>query len=66
MALASTEVERSRTAATYLLIEVLVLGCAGMTQMADRLADDLGIPVVEPCRSALQRASKALSKRNDH
>ena len=41
--------------------EVLVLGCAGMTQMADRLADDLGIPVVEPCRAALQRAAGALS-----
>jgi Asp/Glu/hydantoin racemase len=42
--------------------EVLVLGCAGMTQMADRLAADLGIPVVEPCRAALQRAEKALSE----
>ncbi len=40
--------------------EVLVLGCAGMTQMADRLAQDLGIPVVEPCRAALQRAADAL------
>lgn len=42
---------------------VLVLGCAGMTQMADRLADDLGIPVVEPCRAALQRTAGALTPR---
>ena len=42
--------------------EVLVLGCAGMTKMADRLAGDLGIPVVEPCRAALQRAASALSQ----
>ncbi|MDE0235259.1 MAG: aspartate/glutamate racemase family protein [bacterium] len=40
---------------------VLVLGCAGMTKMADRLSDDLGLPVVEPCRAALQRAAEALS-----
>lgn len=42
---------------------VLVLGCAGMVEMADRLASDLGIPVVEPCRAALQRAAGALSRR---
>ncbi len=42
--------------------EVLVLGCAGMTKMADRLAADLGIPVIEPCRAALQRAAEALSE----
>ncbi len=41
--------------------EVLVLGCAGMTKMADRLSADLGLPVVEPCRAALQRAADALS-----
>ena len=41
--------------------EVLVLGCAGMTKMADRLSGDLGLPVVEPCRAALQRAAEALS-----
>ena len=41
--------------------EVLVLGCAGMTKMADRLSGDLGLPVVEPCRAALQRAAKALA-----
>ena len=40
--------------------EVLVLGCAGMTKMADRLSVDLGLPVVEPCRAALQRAAEAL------
>ena len=40
--------------------EVLVLGCAGMVEMADRLAADLNIPVVEPCRAALQRAEQAL------
>ena len=41
--------------------EVLVLGCAGMTKMADRLSADLGLPVVEPCRAALQRAAEALA-----
>lgn len=43
--------------------EVLVLGCAGMVEMADRLAADLEIPVVEPCRAALQRAAGILSQR---
>ncbi|MCQ3804152.1 MAG: aspartate/glutamate racemase family protein [bacterium] len=43
--------------------EVLVLGCAGMVEMADRLAADLGIPVVEPCRAALQRAARVLARR---
>ena len=43
--------------------EVLVLGCAGMTRMADRLAADLGMPVVEPCRAALQRAAGVMSRR---
>ena len=42
---------------------VLVLGCAGMVEMADRLAADLGIPVVEPCRAALQRAAGVVSGR---
>lgn len=42
--------------------QVLVLGCAGMVEMADRLAQDLGIPVVEPCRAALQRAAEVLSR----
>ena len=41
--------------------EVLVLGCAGMVEMADRLAQELGIPVVEPCRAALHRATEILS-----
>ena len=40
---------------------VLVLGCAGMVEMADRLEGDLGIPVVEPCRAALGRAARVLS-----
>lgn len=40
--------------------QVLVLGCAGMVEMADRLAEDLGIPVIEPCRAALQRAAELL------
>ena len=41
--------------------EVLVLGCAGMVEMADRLASDLGIPVVEPCRAALQRVATEIT-----
>ena len=45
--------------------EVLVLGCAGMTKMADRLSGDLGVPVVEPCRAALQRAAEALARASD-
>lgn len=56
-----------RTAGTQLReagAEAIVLGCAGMTEMADRLAQDLGIPVVEPCRAALGRAVEALSGRN--
>lgn len=43
--------------------EVLVLGCAGMTRMADRLAVDLDIPVVEPCRAAIKRAARVLAQK---
>lgn len=42
--------------------EALVLGCAGMVEMADRLAEDLQIPVVEPCRAALRMATEVLSR----
>ncbi|MEO3428981.1 aspartate/glutamate racemase family protein [Pelagibius sp. CAU 1746] len=40
--------------------EVLVLGCAGMPQYRDDLAEELGLPVVEPCRTAAEAALAAL------
>ncbi len=33
--------------------EVLVLGCAGMADLADRLGEDLGVPVVDGVRAAV-------------
>jgi allantoin racemase len=36
--------------------DVLVMGCAGMARQRDRLADTLGIPVVEPTQAAVAMA----------
>lgn len=33
-------------------IDALVLGCAGMVTLADRLQDKLGVPVIDPVRCA--------------
>ena len=38
--------------------DVLVMGCAGMARYRDRLANEIGIPVIEPTQAA---ASMALS-----
>lgn len=40
--------------------DVVVLGCTGMTHLRDRLQNDLGLPVVEPCQAALTFAASAL------
>lgn len=40
--------------------DVVVLGCTGMTHLRARLQDDLGLPVVEPCRAAVTFAASAL------
>ncbi|MEX3845478.1 aspartate/glutamate racemase family protein [Paraburkholderia sp. BR10882] len=32
--------------------DVVVLGCAGMTEMRDALEKELGVPVVDPCTAA--------------
>ncbi|MDP2699121.1 aspartate/glutamate racemase family protein [Thalassospira sp.] len=34
--------------------EAIVLGCAGMTDIADRLADDLGVPVIDGVSAAIK------------
>ncbi|MCR9152216.1 MAG: aspartate/glutamate racemase family protein [Rhodobacteraceae bacterium] len=36
--------------------EVLIMGCAGMSQYRDRLAAETGLPVVEPCQAAAAMA----------
>jgi len=40
--------------------EVIVLGCTGMAGMADWLAGELGIPVIDPARTALEEAIQQL------
>ena len=36
--------------------EVLIMGCAGMAAYRDRLAQETGLPVVEPCQAAAAMA----------
>jgi Asp/Glu/hydantoin racemase len=42
--------------------DVIVLGCTGMTHMEARLRDELGVPVVDPCRAAVETARRALQE----
>mgnify|MGYP001801483587 CR=1 FL=1 len=41
--------------------EVLILGCAGMSQHAAALEDAVGLPVIEPCQAGLRAARQAIS-----
>lgn len=41
--------------------DVVVLGCTGMTHMEERLRRDLGVPVIDPCRAAVETARRALT-----
>jgi len=41
--------------------DVVVLGCTGMTHMESRLGQELGIPVIDPCRAAVENARHALN-----
>ena len=40
--------------------DVLVMGCAGMARYRDRLADRLGIPVIDPTQAAVGMAITAI------
>ena len=40
--------------------EVLILGCAGMADYRDRVAEDVGLPVVEPSQAAVTMAIGAI------
>jgi len=40
--------------------DVIVLGCTGMTHMQQRLSPTLGVPVIDPCRAAVEIARDAL------
>jgi len=40
--------------------EVIVLGCTGMAGLADWLAGELGIPVIDPAQTALEEAIQQL------
>jgi Asp/Glu/hydantoin racemase len=42
--------------------DVVVLGCTGMTHMQDRLAAALGVPVIDPCRAAVEIARRHLEE----
>ena len=42
--------------------DVIVLGCTGMTHMQDRLAAALGVPVIDPCRAAVEIARRTLEE----
>lgn len=44
--------------------DVVVLGCTGMTHMQDRLAGELGVPVIDPCRAAVEIARRTLEDTN--
>jgi len=44
--------------------DVIVLGCTGMTHMQDRLAAGLGVPVIDPCRAAVEIARNHLEEMN--
>ncbi|VVE78486.1 aspartate/glutamate racemase family protein [Pandoraea sputorum] len=41
--------------------DVIVLGCAGMAALRPRIEDALGVPVVEPCMTAIALASNVLT-----
>jgi Asp/Glu/hydantoin racemase len=41
--------------------DVVVLGCTGMTHMQARLEAELGVPVVDPCRAAVEAARLAVN-----
>lgn len=57
--LAAAEAGRSLLASGA---DVVVLGCTGMTHMEDRLSQELGVPVIDPCRAAVETARQALTK----
>ncbi len=42
--------------------DVIVLGCTGMTHMESRLQEELGMPVIDPCRAAVSAARRALEE----
>lgn len=41
--------------------DVIVLGCAGMAALRARIEDALGVPVVEPCMTAISLACNVLA-----
>jgi Asp/Glu/hydantoin racemase len=42
--------------------DVLVFGCAGMPQYRDELSAEIGLPVIEPCRVAIEAALAAVAR----
>lgn len=41
--------------------DVIVLGCTGMTHMEAQLREEFGVPVIDPCRAAVEIARRALT-----
>jgi Asp/Glu/hydantoin racemase len=57
--------DRARRAGLELVeagADVVVLGCTGMTHMRGRLADVLGVPVIDPCVAAVEDARRAINE----
>lgn len=42
--------------------DVLLLGCAGMADLQQPLADAMGMPVIDPCHAAAEAAQAALAE----
>lgn len=42
--------------------DVIVLGCTGMTHMESALEAELGVPVIDPCRAAVELARRAIGE----
>ena len=39
----------------------LILGCTGMTHMVERLTDELGVPVIDPCQAGAAAAASSVN-----
>ncbi len=43
--------------------EAVILGCAGMTDLADRLTQETGVPVIESVKAAVKLAEALAAAR---
>lgn len=59
-------VEEGRKAIELDGAEVLILGCTGMTGIAERITKEIGVPVVDPLPTAIKFAETLVSLRLSH